>query len=94
MQPRNKRQARLFEELVTAWTASARCEDGVCSCGEARACAYRRGYRDALLRAYVISSGEHPGLVRGHLQELYLTSDVVARPMFAYGAKSQARIAH
>jgi hypothetical protein len=81
MQPANERQTRLFDELVTAWNASGRCEDGLCGCGEARACAYRRGYRDALLRAYVVSTGEHPGQVRARLQDLYLTSDLPLRPM-------------
>ena len=81
MQPATERQTRLFDELAAAWNASGRCADGLCGCGEERACAYRRGYRDAMLRAYVVVSGEHPGQVRGRLQDLYLTSDLTLRPM-------------
>lgn len=72
MQPIQDRTLRLFDELAAAWVAASRCEMGTCACGEERTCAYRRGYRDALLRAYVVASGEHPGHVRGRLQELYL----------------------
>lgn len=72
MQPTTDRTARLFDELTVAWLASARCDAGICGCGEERACAYRRGHRDGLLRAYVIASGEHPGQVRARLGETYL----------------------
>jgi sirohydrochlorin ferrochelatase len=75
MQPLPERIPRLFHELANAWSASARCEEGLCGCGEDRACAYRRGYRNALLRAYVLATGEHPGQVRRQLQDLYLASD-------------------